>query len=297
MFGYILPLKEELKVADYESLKYYYCGLCRNIKKRLGAIPRLGLSYDSTFFSIFLDGISKDTTKKESFLCIKHPLEKKICICENEALNYATDINIALMYYKALDDNLDNKNIKTVTISKILKSYENKISNKFLDTIIGDNLNLLHSYENKKNFNSLDEICHPFSHIIGEILKNSPFELNNDNLTIRNTLYNFGYLLGKWIYLMDALDDLEKDIKETNFNPIYEIYKNNSTNYEELINNMSIPIENSILLSGSSCSELLCKLPIKKNYSLLENIIKLGLPYKYNEISKKYKKTVSSFKG
>ena len=96
---------------------------------------------------------------------------------------------------------------------------------------------------------------------------------------------------------MDALDDLEKDIKETNFNPIYEIYKNNSTNYEELINNMSIPIENSILLSGSSCSELLCKLPIKKNYSLLENIIKLGLPYKYNEISKKYKKTVSSFKG
>ena len=36
---------------------------------------------------------------------------------------------------------------------------------------------------------------------------------------LTRVLQNFGYFLGKWVYTVDAADDIEKDIKENAFNP------------------------------------------------------------------------------
>ena len=75
MFGYIIPLKNELKVKDFDKFRTYYCSICSEIKNKFGNIPRLGLNYDTTFFSILLDGLSVENSKKFTFSCIRHPLE------------------------------------------------------------------------------------------------------------------------------------------------------------------------------------------------------------------------------
>ena len=196
MFGYITPLMSELKLKDYEKFRSYYCGMCYSIKNKFGNIPRLGLNYDATFFAVLMDGLNSEDTKSFKTKCLKHPLENRECIEANSALDYATDLNMALIYYKLLDDYLDNNSLKSLALVKSLTPYYKKISNNNLDNIIKDNLNKLHSLERSGNFSSLDEISHPFSHIVGEVLKECPFKLKDAGKEARNNLYLFenGYI-------------------------------------------------------------------------------------------------------
>ena len=72
--------------------------------------------------------------------------------------------------------------------------------------------------EKSKELSSLYEITHPFSDIMGSILSNFPYKFEDDSHILRENLYSLGYFIGKWIYLIDALDDLKDDINSNNFN-------------------------------------------------------------------------------
>lgn len=284
MFGYITPLMSELKVKEYERFRSYYCGLCFSIKNKYGNLPRIGLSYDSTFFSVLMDGLSTEETTTYNVKCIKHMKEGRECIKNNTALDYATDLNMALIYYKLLDDYLDDNNLKSFTLIKTIKPYYKKLTNKNVDTIINNNLNKLHSLESSGNFSSLDEVSHPFSHIIGEVLKECPFKLKSDSKEVREALYYFGYYFGKWIYLIDALDDLKEDMLQSKFNPIAKVYNSNKLSYEELLPKIKERIDFILITLCSNCNELLKKLPLTKNKDIIDNVINLGLMDKYNHI-------------
>ncbi len=138
--------------------------------------------------------------------------------------------------------------------------------------------------EKDKNFESIDEICDPFSLIVANILKLYPEEIDNDSEELRENLYVLGYALGKWIYVIDALDDLEEDIKNNKFNPINYLYNIDNKDYKEFIEEIKPRIEFTILNCGYNCKEALEKLPIKRNKEILENIISLGMMDKYTKI-------------
>ena len=284
MFGYITPLMSELKLKDYEKFRSYYCGLCISIKNKFGNIPRFGLNYDATFFAVLMDGLNLEETTSFKAKCIKHPTEYRTFIKTNKALDYATDLNMALIYYKLLDDYLDDNSLRSITLVKAVTPYYKKMTHNNINTIIKDNLNKLHSLEHSGNFSSLDEISHPFSHIMGQVLKECPFEIKNDGKEVRNNLYLFGYYFGKWIYLIDALDDLKKDLKDGSFNPISQVYNKNKDSYEDFIDIIKEKIDLILITLASSCSELIEKLPIIKNKEIIENVINLGLMDKYNHI-------------
>ena len=284
MFGYIIPLKNELKVKDFDKFRTYYCSICSEIKNKFGNIPRLGLNYDTTFFSILLDGLSVENSKKFTFSCIRHPLEKREFFYSN-AISYASDLNISLIYYKLLDDKLDNKTIIPSLLLKILYPYYKKVTFKNIDSILNDNLTKLHDIEKSSSKYSLDEICHPFSDIIGKILKEYPYEINEDNSLTRNNLYSFGYSFGKWIYLIDALDDLKSDMQSNiNFNPIEKSFNINNLSYESFIKSIKTDIDFLLIALISSCEEKLKKLQLNKNQEIIENVIKLGLMNVYTNI-------------
>ena len=287
MFGYITPMLSELKMKDYELFRSYYCGLCFSIKNKFGNIPRVGLNYDTTFFAVLMDGLSSEKSEIIYKTCIKHPINKREYIKNNKAMDYATDLNLALVYYKLLDDKSDDKNLKSIALTKVIHPYHRKITFKNLDNIIKDNLNKLHSLEVSGNFSSLDEVAHPFSYIIGKVLEECPFELNEDSPQIRRTLYNFGYFFGKWIYILDALDDLKDDMKEGKFNPIAKVYNNTSLSYDDLITKVKTNIDFTLMILASNCSDILNELPIEKNKEIIDNVINLGLIEKYMNISSK----------
>ena len=284
MFGYVTPLKAELKIKDYTKFRSYYCGLCLELKKSIGNLPRLTLNYDMAFLAILIDSISPEEPSLEIIKgCIAHPIEKKPVMVKNKAVSYAAAMNLTLYYYKLKDDIQDDNNLKSKIFKGILYPYQKKLNSSIdkISKIIEKNLRTLTEFENNKNFSYLDEIAHPFSDIVGNILKEYPYEFIEDSLDIRNNLYNLGYTLGKWIYLIDALDDLKDDIKNNKFNPINYLFNKDNKSFEELLPLIKERLEFTILNCSYNCNSLLSNLPIKRNMDILNNVLELGMMDKY----------------
>lgn len=287
MFGYVTPLKPELKVKDFNKFRGYYCGLCLSIKKNFGNIPRMALNYDMTFLAILLDSLSENETKAELKRCIAHPTTKRAMVLDNDALSYAAAMNVALVYFKLLDDVNDDNDFKSKVLSKALSPYKKKFTSSvnLINDVIKENLNELSKLEKSKDFNNIDEICHPFSTIVGKILEYYPVKIEEDSKDKRALLFQLGYSLGKWIYLIDALDDLEEDINKGKFNPINYLFNKENLPYEEFIITIKDRIEFSIFSCGCTCRDSLEALNILKNKDILDNIINLGMMDKYTAIS------------
>jgi hypothetical protein len=286
LFGYVTPLKDELKIREYNTFKSYYCGLCFHLKKEFGNLPRMALNYDMTFLALLLDSLSINPANIQMKTCLTNPFKKKPVILENEALSYAANMNVALVYYKLLDDAKDNKSLKSKTLALTLGTYKKKFSSSIqeINDVIYENLNTLSLLEKDRNFSSVDEICHPFSLIVANILKGYPYDLSQDSDVMRESLFQFGYALGKWIYMIDALDDLEKDMKHGKFNPLDFLYNKDRLPYAELMIQIKDKAAFTILNCGYNCKDYLERLSVNKNKDLLYNIISLGMMDQYEKV-------------
>lgn len=286
MFGYVTPLKPELRIREFEIFRSYYCGICMSIKKDFGNIPRMTLNYDMTFLALLLDSLNDKDVNVEIKRCMAHPFNKKPIILNNKALSYAAAMNVSLIYFKLLDDVKDEKSIKSKVGALILSQYKNKFNRNVTDIndIIEENLKALSILERDKSFTSIDEIAHPFSIIVAKILELYSNELVDNSEELRMDLYDLGYALGKWIYLIDALDDLKEDMEKSRFNPISFLFNDENKSYEDLIKEIKPRMEFTILNCGYNCREALDKLPVKRNKEILENIISLGMMDKYTRI-------------
>lgn len=298
MFGYVTPLKPELKIKDYTKFQGYYCGLCHGIKESYGNLPRMTLNYDMAFLSILLDSITDETTSFRQLRCPVHPFQKRAIVYNSKALEYASSINVVLFYYKLVDDTIDDKSLKskagTILLNKAKKSFSTNYEE--LHNTIKDNLNLLNQLENNKTFSSLDEISHPFAHLTGELLKSYPHISDKQSEGIRDRLYKLGYNLGKWIYVIDAFDDLEEDMKKDKFNPINYLFNEKNNTYEVLYTDIKPRIEFTLLNCSYSTFNAFEGLDVKKNYDLLHNILQLGMMHKNHTIINRCKNNCKSKK-
>lgn len=299
MFGYVTPLKPELKIREYNLFRSYYCGLCFSIKQNFGNLPRMALNYDMTFLGLLLDGLTKESLTIEPKRCMAHPTNKKPVILNNKALSYAAEMNISLVYFKLLDDVFDDGDLKSKTLATMLSPYKKKFSKEIsqVNDVISENLKKLSELETNLKFSSIDEICDPFSIIVGKILELYPYDIVDDSKEIRDNLYNLGYALGKWIYLVDALDDLEDDMKKNKFNPINYLFNEDNIEYKIFINNIKERIEFSVLNCACSCKLYLDELNLHRNKDILENIISLGMMDKYTKVANSCNNNCKKKKG
>lgn len=281
MFGYVTPCKMELKIKDFEKFKAYYCGLCRSIKRSYGNLPRLALNYDMTFLALLLDSLSDEKNIVEKQFCSLHPLKKRVVLMDNLAIDYAAFFNILLTYYKFLDNFEDDKSLKSKIYASMLKiylkkspSYNSEISKK-----ISDILKTISMEEQSSKGKSLDELSQHFADLTGSIL--SAYEKGKD---YEDSLYNLGYNLGKWIYIIDAYDDLERDMKDSKFNAINNAFNSENLPYKEFAESVKERAYFILTMCGSYCIENLNKLPIKRNYDLLYNILQYGLMEKMDKV-------------
>lgn len=285
MFGYVKPCIPELKVKDFEKFKAYYCGLCHSIKKLYGNLPRLCLNYDMTFLAILLDSLTEDSINYKKIICPTHPTKKKSLVCSNFALEYSAHMNVSLFYYKLLDDVKDDNNLKSKALSSLLKSKVNNYSNEIgsINLEIYYELMELSRLESSK-ITSIDEICDPFSTLTAVVLSSYP-HYNGDDKDKKH-LYSLGYNLGRWIYLIDAMDDLEKDISENKFNAINEVYNTENLPFSDFKSCIAEKINFLLINCGSECLYHLEKLPLQKNKDLLLNIVHLGIMEQTEKLTK-----------
>lgn len=297
MFGYVTPCKMELKIKDYEKFKSYYCGICKEIKKDFGNIPRIVLNYDMTFLSVLLDSLNLDRTNYKSGVCIMHPAKKRTFILNSKAVEYAAFCNVILAFFKLKDDNQDNKSIKSVLFSKLMGLYINK-GNKTYSHVrdyIEKSLKYLHDLENSSEILNIDQLSDPFSKLTGFILSSylDFIQIPSKERT-RENLFYLGYNLGKWIYIIDAYDDLYEDMKNNKFNSLVKAYNFNNLNFKNFRPEIADNVDFLLTSCAASTLAYLDKLPLTKNEDLLQNILQLGLMEKMDIVYKRSEKNEKS---
>ena len=215
MFGYVRINKMDLTFREFEYYKGYYCGLCKYLKENHGEISRLGLNYDITFLIVILTAIYKPKTNITEEVCIVSPFKKKKKII-SEITEYAASMNILLTYYKLEDNLLDDKGIKDILAYNIYKSKLKLAHEKYpyKSNIIKEQMNLLNKLEKEENCN-IDKVSNTFGELMGEI-----FSYRNDEY--EEDLRRIGFNIGKYIYILDAYEDLEEDYKKGRYNPYME---------------------------------------------------------------------------
>lgn len=283
MFGYIMPDKPELKIKDYELFKAFYCGVCKSIGRRCGQLARLTLNYDSAFLALILFSLKTDSglvIKRER--CIAHVVKKRAVVKENDIIDYSSDINIILAYYNLKDNWMDERSGVAAAGMLALKSGFDKIRNKYRDKcdIIESRLNELDKLE-KEKCSSMDRAAEPFAKLMEEVMDYSGFYSDEK---LRKMLKWLGYNMGKWIYILDAFDDLEKDIKEKSYNPLIWQYGYKDEEVEVFKSRIREQVEFNLTFCLSEISKAFELMDVKSCRSLVDNIIYMGMLKKTEQI-------------
>jgi len=270
MFGYIMPDKPELKMKEYEMFRGYYCGLCKSMGRSFGTLSRFALNYDSVFLGLLLSSVHNEVPvlKKES--CIANPVKKKWIVKGSPHIDYAADINVLLTYYK-LKDNIRDEGGLLPRLAKLAfqRGYNNAASgNKHLDEIIAASITAQVLLEEQK-CSSMDEAAEPFANMLSQLLAAG---YRGDDQSVSRILGWIGYNLGKWIYLIDAFDD----IKSGSYNPLLQQYKYDNQDVKAFKSGIEDEVRINLLqaLSQTTGSIELLKL---KNKGIIDNILYEGL--------------------
>ncbi len=229
MFGYIQINQQELKIKDFNKYRSYYCGLCHTLKDRYGRTGQMLLNYDMTFLALLLDGLYECRETESKHRCIPHPaLSHKETV--NDAVEYAADMTVLLGYQKAVDDWKDEHNHAKRLLAMRLYPYYRDIREKYprqaavLEKSIrklsvaekADRAGEKGQPEDDRVWVRIDELSALTGQFLGEM-----FAWHDD--IWREDLRQMGFYLGKYIYLADAYDDLEKDQKKDLPNPLRDL--------------------------------------------------------------------------
>lgn len=276
MFGYIAINKAEMKFKDYDMYHSYYCGLCRRLKECYGKRGQLTLSYDMTFLIVLLTGLYEPETTIDKTTCVTHPLEKHLTRI-NEYTDYAAAMNLVLSYYKCKDDWNDEHKKKSYIAAKALHSKITAIEKQYPEktTRIASYLEQLSIYE-KQNETDLDKMAGLFGDIMAEI-----FAWKQDAWEI--SLRKIGFFLGKFIYLMDAYEDVEKDMKTGSYNPLKETFTSDP--------DFAVNCRGLLTMMMAECSREFEQLPILLHADILRNILYSGVWCRYTMVTAKRQET------
>lgn len=261
MFGYMTALRDELKVRELNLYKGYYCGICKSIGRRYGQMPRLVLSYDAVLLALILDSLESDAENIRDEHCIVHHIKKNPVVSESSAIDYAADMMLITAYHKFSDDISDENSIRGKIMKLVLRPAYSKLERKYKNICEAIKLALkeLHALEKEKS-PSVDLTAMASAKALKVIFTGYV----KDDL-VNKILSEIGNNLGKWVYLVDALDDFDEDCKNGVYNPL--VYRHNKKEGLE-------PLLYNYLSMAASSLDLL---DIKKNESLIKNIFMLGM--------------------
>ncbi|MBP3700322.1 MAG: hypothetical protein J6I64_00380 [Lachnospiraceae bacterium] len=273
MFGYIIINKQELKFKEFDLYHSYYCGLCQKLKEKYGKSGQMTLTYDLTFLIMLLTDLYQDESTQDQCRCVAHPLEKHTTRT-SRFTDYAADMNLLLSYYKCEDDWNDERKWTKRTASTLLRKKAQDIGANYpaKAAAIEKWLVQLHTYE-QNHTGTIDEVAGCFGQIMAEIFVCQRDEWEAD-------LRRMGFYLGKFIYLMDAYEDLEQDEKSGNYNPLLPLWKEPA--FEESCRQILT------MMLAEACKAFE-RLPLDDHVSILGNILYSGVWCRYEMINRKRK--------
>ncbi len=281
MFGYVKPYHSELLLREYEFYRAAYCGVCRAMRRETGYLSSLSLSYDVVFLALCRMLLTDREVSCKHKRCIAHPLKKRACLSENEALSYAARVSAMLSYEKLLDDKLDGGFFKRLCLLPVLPVFKRasrraKLSSLYKST--SECLDRLHALEKQKAA-SVDAPAHEFGDLLGLI-----FAEGIEKEDERELFYRVGYHLGKFIYAADAADDYAEDKRKGSYNPFVLLYPD-----ADFLQNIPESVNVALHLELNALSAWIEKLPFGNSHaleSIIKNTVYLGLPGRIKTLGK-----------
>ena len=276
MFGYIQPYKNELKVKDVKVYKNVYCTLCNVLKRRYGRIYSFFLNYEVVFLYFFIQGAEVQNKSNYKFKCMINPFYQCTYEINLELINYAAFINIYLVQGKLQDNYNDEHSLISKFLCCLLNVSEryrqdckkySQIVNK-----IDLYLNQLSGLEKSSN-SDIDDCSKTMGNVLKEIVS-FYFDFHKLEIKHRSDIQEVAYILGQWIYIMDAYDDYEKDKKTNSFNPFI---KQNEKDYR--IVGLKI-----LSLMHWNIKRIKYRIDFSEYSEIIDNILEYGLQNKMNEI-------------
>jgi len=305
MFGYVVVNKPELKFREFDVYRAYYCGLCHSLSKRHGLSGQLTLSYDMTFLVILLSSLYEPEHSVTSKRCIVHPLKRQNII-SSEFTDYVADMNVILSYFKCLDDWHDDRSVLKLAYSKLLKkgSIGKNLNNVHATSDSTDDGSVAATQPNSDSNNQNSYFTNDSGHLhispdysyknkieaISSLLDElgTREKMNETNVDVvaglfgrimqilfvpfddiyANGLGRMGFYLGKFIYIMDAFDDVEDDVKKGRYNVFSKYYTD--PDFETHVKDM-------LTMMMAECSDAFEMLPAVDNADILRNILYSGV--------------------
>ena len=284
MFGYIKINKPEMKVKEYEAYRGIYCSLCKSMRKNFGVLSSFILSYDLTFFALARMSFGGKIPSFRGGRCPYNP-SKRCNFCQNgeEELRYAAAVSMMMFYFKIKDNIADGSFFRRLIMYLLLPyallKYK-KAKRLYTEAALIIEESMKNQAEAEKSgTDSPDMAAHSSADALGRLLS-----LGSDDTD--GNIYRFGYGTGKFVYLCDALDDIEKDIKKKNYNVFVKKYSLTEKAGEDIKKEIS----ESLNLCLAMVSEGYEKAENKTLSPIMENIIYEGTENTMNEILKGKKK-------
>ena len=269
MFGYIQPDIPYTYVKDGVLYKAMYCGLCKSIGACCGQRARFGLTYDMTFLSALLHNIMNTDVQIEKRHCVLHPFVRRPIARDDELTRKLASINTVLTYYKLTDDIADeHKGRASRSFFRKGRKRARKLYPQ-IEQIVRDANERLHALE-RENCASVDAAADPFADMISQLSDFCLGEFATEHT--RALLYN----IGKWVYLIDALDDYDKDVKKKNYNPFRSAYGGKTR--LEMLERGGEEVNFILRSLFRQNAEHLRQITFYFNHDLTDNIILRGLP-------------------
>ena len=271
MFGYVTIYEPELKVKDLKKYKAYYCGLCRMLKEKYGFMGQMTLTYDMTFAVILLSSLYENASEAERHRCKVHPIKKQMML-RNEITDYAAAMNVLLAYYHMEDDWQDDRKVTSLMTKSMIHGKVRRIIEEYprQSRAIRSALEELSSCE-KEECTDIDRTAGCFGRLMEELV------VYREDIWERN-LRKMGFFLGKFIYIMDAYEDLPEDLKKGRYNPLRDMY--GKDDYEGRMKQILC------MMIAESTAEFE-RLPCLLDVDILRNILYDGVWNRYNKIQMK----------
>ncbi|MBR2010827.1 MAG: hypothetical protein IKA06_03670 [Clostridia bacterium] len=273
MFGYVKIERAELRVREYEYYRAAYCGLCRSMGKCTGQCSRLTLSYDIAFLTQVRMALVGTVPQFKKRRCLVHPFRVRMMMEPNAELSFAADVSALLAYEKCCDDVADKRGFgKLAAVAKklLLRSAYCRARKRHpaLAAQLREKLAALTVLEGQRRA-TVDEPAAIFGEILALLFGG---ELPRETARIAEAL---GAKIGRFIYILDAIDDMDRDEKTGNFNPVLLLFGAKPTSEQKQMLEEALL---SCLDDAAKALDLVGQSSSSPSRAILENILYLGMP-------------------
>ncbi|NLO45110.1 MAG: hypothetical protein GX107_01205 [Clostridiales bacterium] len=225
MLGYVRAYKPELRFREYDLYRGVYCSICKRLLRLYSPFAQLFLSYDVTLLAIVLAALrGEDITLKKS-RCPYNPFKRcDKCLGADKTIDFCADVSVIMAYHK-LRDNLRDSGFfgkaaafLAFPVVFLMHKKASKCQPE-AERIVERAMSLQNEVE-KDKCASIDAAADPSARALSELL-----DLGVGAAADSESVRRLGYLIGRYVYVIDAVDDIESDIKSGGFNPLLSKYK------------------------------------------------------------------------